>query len=305
MRRTALVAAVVAALLLVEGCGGPVETSPEPAVSVNPTSMDAGAGENSPSTVAVEVPETIGRLGPALEGIYVESSAEVVRLANDAVRVESASSCESMRLQLLGGDGVLVSDFVPIAIDFGEIGSAVDPGGFTMVIDTRLVYVTLVEPTDVLGCTATIIPGEALTDPLPPIIATPGSAAWSVATLCKASADGTVAVSAYLVASDGGGAQVGFTLSGDGQRRTATELGVLAGRGPSGFIAAHRLMMDAAFSNADMTEDKILSSLVPEGAELAEFPVPGTATVAVEREAPGLSGSVELGDLRFRFRCAE
>lgn len=303
--RAAALATCTALVILATGCGGTAGPGAGPtissAVAVDGTSPEP---EDAPSE-GNGAPGGTGRLGAALEGVYVEAAAQVVPLANDAVRVETTSTCESARLQLLGGDAVLVADFEPISMDFGALGAADDPGGFTMVIDSRLVYVTLVEPAEVAGCTATIVPGTPLDDPLPTSIAPSGVQAWSVTTSCSSSLDETMAVSVYLVASDGGGAQVGFTVSGTGARRSATDVVVMMGRGPGGFVAAHREVLGAAMAGSVLTEDTDISSLLPVGVEMDEYPVTGMVEVAVDRDTPGFTGTVEAGELRFRFRCAE
>lgn len=306
MRRgVAALAAGLSILVLAGGCGETAVRGADATVAGSRAVDDASPEPEAATDAGNGAPSGTGRLGPALEGVYVEAAAQVVPLANDAVRVESPSSCESTRLQLLGGDASLVADFAPVSMDFGPLGSAVDPGGFTMVIDSRLVYVTLVEPAEVLGCTAMIVPGASLDEPLPTSIAPSGARAWSVTTSCRSSLDETVAVSAYLVASDGGGAQVGFTVSGTGARRTVSDVVAMTGRGPGGFVAAHREVLASAMASPSLTEDADILSLLPEGVEMGEYPVTGTVDVAVDRDPPGLAGTVRAGSLRFRFRCAE
>lgn len=295
----------VLVLVAVAGCGG--STAPATGQRVPDT---ASASGDAPG-LAAEPDAPIGsragegRLGVALEGIYVERAALVEQLAHGSVRIESPSSCESVRNQLLGGDGVLDADFAPVAIDFGPLGSTNDPGGFTMQIDSRLVYVTLAEPADVVGCSARIVPGLALDSPLPASIAPASASAWSVATSCTASLDESVTVNVYLVSSDGGGAQVGFKVAGTGASRTATDVSAVSGRGPAGFISAHRAMMSAAFAGEGLSEDMDISALMPDGAVLGELPLPSSATVSIEDGTLGFAGSMEVGDLAFRFACAE
>ncbi|NBP50166.1 MAG: hypothetical protein EBU70_03075 [Actinobacteria bacterium] len=295
----------VLVLIAVAGCGGSTSPAAEQAEADIASASGDAPGGSAATDVPIGSPDDEGRLGVALEGIYVERAALVEQLAHGSVRIESPSSCESVRNQLLGGDGVLIADFAPVAIDFGPLGSTTDPGGFTMQIDSRLVYVTLAEPADVVGCTARIVPGLALDSPLPTSIAPVAASAWSVATSCTRSLDESVTVTAYLVSSDGGGAQVGFKVAGTGASRTATDVSAVSGRGPAGFIAAHRAMMSAAFAGGELSEDTDISSLTPDGAVLGELPLPGSATVLIEDGTQGFAGSMEAGDLVFRFACAE
>jgi hypothetical protein len=247
------------------------------------------------------------RFGERLEGLVADADTDVQLREDGSAEIRSSRGCDSVFQQLLAGDSAFLGAFEPVTVDFGELGSATLPGGFTMVMDSRLIYVTLQEPVEYDGCDAIAIPGLAVEQSLPrEISGTTSARVWSVTWSCTEVTPGVRSVKSYLLAEDGSGMSVGLTLGTEGSPDEVSELSAFGGDGPEGFLATYvqatRSSLERGAQGGE--SDDVIPVEVPQGGRLVPIALPSSGRAELATTVPP-SGTVIAGNLRIPFACAE